>query len=203
MKPTRKIGYDRRIIEEFRDKQEDYDYFDTIFVSKVNEIQTSNSLLTYKYNYYNYYLKTNNQIILNQLFENYFEGFNWTVDYYLNVKIDNEKYLDSNCMNWDWYYRYCCVPFVSDLYSYLSKHYETINKNISNNSEPLTTDQQLFYIIPKKYLEHINKNLFNKLNIYKFISPTSSNVDTLHKGKLWECHAMVPLVDCDVIRKIV
>ena len=93
----------KKVIENIRINQDDYGYFDSIVISD-NDIVNNSSLINYKYNYYNYYLKTNNNLILNQLFKNYFEGFNWTIDYYFNVKINKDKLLDGNCLYWDWYF---------------------------------------------------------------------------------------------------
>lgn len=194
----------KKVIENIRINQDDYGYFDSIVISD-NDIVNNSSLINYKYNYYNYYLKTNNNLILNQLFKNYFEGFNWTIDYYFNVKIDKDKILDGNCLDWDWYFKYPCVPFVSDLMNYLSSNWEELDKMERRElkTNPLSTNQQLFYIIPKEYLKDINIELFNQLSKYPFISPIKAKIDTIHKSKLWECHAIVPLIDSSIIRSII
>lgn len=194
---------EKNMIEKIRRKQEDYDYFDTITVDERNIVQLQTSLLTYKYNYYNFYLKTNNTVIIDQMIKNYFEGFNWTVDYYLNVSLDD--IMCSNCYDWSWYYRYPTVPFVHDLCVYLNKHYEEMNemnKYHMKDTKPLNTNQQLFYIIPKTYLKTIDKLIYDKLNEYEFLTPISTNIDTIHKTKLFECHCIIPLVDYDIIENI-
>ena len=194
----------KKVIENIRINQDDYGYFDSIVISD-NDIVNNSSLINYKYNYYNYYLKTNNNLILNQLFKNYFEGFNWTIDYYFNVKSNRDKLLDGNCLDWDWYFKYPCVPFVSDLMNYLSSNWEELDKMERRElkTNPLSTNQQLFYIIPKEYLKDINIELFNQLSKYPFISPIKAKIDTIHKSRLWECHAIVPLIDSSIIRSII
>ena len=201
LKYNRKPTGDKKIIEEFRIKQNDYSYFDSIVIDKCNDIINMSSLITYKYNYYNYYIKTNNTAIINDMLCNYFEGFNWTVDYYFNTSLENDY--DASCNNWDWYYKYPCVPFISDIYNYLSNN-TSINNSISNNSsKPLTVDEQLFYIIPPKYLKSIQPAIYDVLINHNYLMPLNTRIDTLHKGKLWECHAIVPLTDANTLRQII
>lgn len=185
-------------IEEIRIKQKDYDYFDNIIVK--DDLTTENSLLTYKFNYYNYYLHSNNKFLLNQMFYNYFEGFNWTVDYYFNSFLGENKFT-STCLDYEWFYRFNCVPFISDIYQYLN---DNIDISFENKiTEPLTSKQQLFYIIPSKFLKDIDKSIYDELIKYDFINKLDNHIDTIHKKKLWECHNLVSLINCDVIKELI
>lgn len=198
----KKLNDDIIKINEIRNIQKDYYDFDNIIINKKileDKYKLHNILINYKYNYYYHYFKSNNRILINNIIDNYIEGFNWTVDYYFNTYSDNE--LKANCLDWYWYYKYNCMPFISDISYYLKYNYDKINIKI-NKSQPLTIEQQLLYIIPYKNLVKINKNLSDKLLKYKYLSPENFRIDTVHKKSLWQCHCIIPLFNVDIIQNI-
>ena len=199
-------------IEEIRNNQKDYNYFNNFnlinYLDENNNINKDNIskvydiLLTYKYDYYNYYLKNNNTILIDNMLENYMNGIDWTLNYYFNTNTTN--ILNAECLNWNWYYKFQCIPFISDISNYLRNNY---NKNFHieelNNNKPLTFKEQLLYIIPLNNLKYIDNELYEILLNNKFLSPDKFNIDTIHKNILWCCHCLVPLFDNEYIRNII
>lgn len=187
-------------VEELRLKQKDYNYFDNIDLTDKTDNEIFDIMITYKYNYYNYYLKTNNLKIINDMCSSYLYGIYWNIDYYFNSELIND--LSANCPDWQWCYKYHCSPFITDLLNYLEKSYETLEFTSIEN-QPLTINQQLFYIIPDKYLEKINKNLYNIIQQHKYLIPKTIKYDTIHKVNIHECPAIVPLYNYVVIKNII
>ena len=59
------------------------------------------------------------------------------------------------------------------------------------------------YFIPPKYLKSIQPAIYDVLINHNYLMPLNTRIDTLHKGKLWECHAIVPLTDANTLRQII
>lgn len=187
-------------VEKLRLKQKDYNNFNFINLNDKSDYDITDAMITYKYNYYNYYLKTNNLKIINNMCLSYYYGILWNVYYYFNCNLIND--LSADCPNWEWCYKYYCSPFITDLLNLLEKKYNEINF-IPLKNKPLTLKQQLFYIIPEKYLKDINKELYNIVQNHKYLNPENVKFDTIHKINLYECSALIPLYNCDVIKNII
>lgn len=211
---------DLQEIEQIREEQKDYNKFNNFNLINLlddnknyksdSKIKALEILINYKYNYYDYYLHSNNTILINNILENYIEGFNWTVNYYFNTS--NNDILNAKCLDWNWYYKFPCIPFISDISNYLNNNLENIINNINEinknnkyneNNKPLTFEEQLIYIIPYDNLKNINKKLSEKLKQYKYLSPDELKIDTIHKLNLWCCHCLIPLYDNEIIRNII
>lgn len=187
-------------VEQLRIKQKDYNYFNNIDLKGKTDYEIIDIMITYKYNYYNYYLKTNNLKIINDMCISYYYGILWIVYYYFNCELIND--LSANCPDWEWCYKYHCSPFITDLLNLLEKDYSEINF-IPSINKPLTLKQQLFYIIPDKYLEKIDKELYNKIQEHKYLIPKTIHFDTIHKVNIHECPALIPLYNFNVIKNII
>ena len=200
-------------IEKIRQKQQDYIYFNNFNlmpyldenknIIKDNITQIVDILITYKYNYYDYYLKSNNSLLINNMINNYMYGIKWTVDYYFNTN-NNNNILNGECLNWNWYYKFNCMPFISDIAYFLKfNNFTNIKENKILNNKPLTNEEQLLYIIPYEYLKDINIKLYNLLNNKNYLHPKNLKIDTINKNILWTCHCIIPLYDSEYIRNII
>lgn len=115
---------------------------------------------------------------------NYLEGLEWTFTYYI-----------SNCKSWKWKYNYSYPPLLCDLTRYVPR-LDTIFIE-PNDSEPVSPEVQLAYVIPKsmqhilphKMREYINKECQDKLYSEKYEFRWS------FCRYLWESHLILPDVD--------
>jgi len=203
---------DFKRLEELREQQKDYIDFNNFDLSNYideknnyiedKKINVIDILINYKFNYYTHYLHSNNTILINNLLKNYLNGFDWTINYYFNTISTN--ILEAECLNWNWYYKFNCMPFISDISNYLENNFmnDFHIKDIKNN-KPLTFEEQLIYIIPYNNLKQVNNELSKKLEEFNYISPEIINIDTIHKTNLWSCHCIISLYDSEDIRKII
>lgn len=138
----------------------------------------------YKARYYLYYgIKD-----VDVLCHDYIEGLSWVLGYYNGHKHEN----------WSWYYKHHCTPFVSDLYSYISKT-QKLNMTMPK-TKPHSQLEQLFMVLPKSslitILSEIDENLCSKvkrvLRSYKQSDdlckcyPDILPIDMIHKEYLWQ-----------------
>ena len=150
----------------------------------------------YKDRYYKFYDIQD----INLICKNYINGLYWILGYY-----------NGHCHeNWDWYYDHYATPFVSDLFSYLSKDNLNVLRNIKfKKTKPVTTLEQLFMVLPKdSLLEIINsiddelykkmKRIFNTkdINIYY---PNEICLDMINKQYLWQSKIFLKTFNNEII----
>lgn len=114
--------------------------------------------------------------------KNYIEALDWVIGYYTG----------HSHKNWDFMYKYNNAPFVSDLIKYLNTG---IHKSIHCESKPLTSDQQLFLVLPKSSLKnHASEYIMGLVNhpetsVY---FPEKLIVDLICKTKLFKGKVLLP-----------
>lgn len=142
----------------------------------------------YKKRYYNYYNVSENEI--DELCKNYLTGMFWTFGYY-------DYHIHEN---WNWYYKYDCSPFASDLLDYLNKQIfntidNKINKSVLKNPElglidkikksaPNTYVQQLMFVLPRESLLEILKENYDKVykKLYRYFSESNVSCSSINEN---------------------
>lgn len=143
----------------------------------------------YKNRYYQFYGVHNKESAI----EEYITGLYWILGYY-NGHIHD---------NWSWFYSHHATPFVSDIFTFLSKdkNIQIIYKNNSQvlqTTTPNTTLEQLFMVLPKdsliEILQSLDKQIYEKaIRLFNTYSknledyyPTKIYLELIHKEYLWQ-----------------
>jgi 5'-3' exonuclease len=139
--------------------------------------------------YYNYYLGTNwiciDENEIKKMVKNYIETFYWCIDYYLD-----------KCLSWKHGYKYHIAPLINDII----KYYPT-NISYEHSKCQLKPLQQLIIAIPSETYKYVLSNkLINKLdNIkeFKYMFPTSYDLDVNKETIDWKYFVKIPIPDFD------
>jgi 5'-3' exoribonuclease 1 len=161
-------------------------YKDTYDLNNINTTENSNVYFytedkikynenDYKKRYYMYY----NVIDIDDACENYLVGLYWILGYYNNHIHEN----------WSWYYPYHAVPFISDLYTYLSKTKNNFLKNKKDleKSIPNSSLEQLFLVLPKESLLEIikEKDIIIYEKLIRLFNTESKMLDNYYPDKIY------------------
>jgi 5'-3' exonuclease len=144
----------------------------------------------YKERYYTFYGISD----INDACYNYLQGLLWVLLYYTPS--------DTMCQNWGWFYKYHATPFASDFFAFLKVQGKDIldkcKQVVNENTQPLSTMQQLLLVLPEKSLtdvmEETNKTLLSNLerilrtesNSVRYLFPKTVILDMIHKEYLWQ-----------------
>lgn len=135
----------------------------------------------YKERYYKHY-----NINVKDCIERYFEGLEWTKQYYFD-----------KCPDWLWFYKYDHAPFVSDIKDYLDTTEKLDNYKFINKQVEIKPLQQLLMVLPPK-----SKFLLPK-TWHKFMDskhyPNNVELDFLMKSKFWQATPMIEIIDPKII----
>jgi 5'-3' exoribonuclease 2 len=117
-------------------------------------------------------------------------GILWTQMYYDGHKHDN----------WSWSYNHHATPFASDIYDFLKRNLEEINKSIGENTNltqsiPTCMKLQLLLVLPqdtlmkvleKEYKERLQRICRCESEEIKQIFPQKLTIDLIDKEYLWQ-----------------
>ncbi len=145
--------------------------------------------------YYKYYFNINNVITrkddINDICNNYVEGLQWNIKYYL------EK-----CPSYTWYYKYRAAPCLRELSIFLINRVYPAKFDDETTFTPL---EQLSIVLPIQS-SHLWANLFKKqLNTdFKLLSyyPKDFKLDLVNHNFLYECDPILCDVDHNYIKDI-
>lgn len=105
----------------------------------------------WEYRYYSKLFDVDvNNTRLKEICINYLESLDWTFKYY-----------QKDCLDYRWYYKYNYAPLFSDLVKYIPE-IQTDFINL-NPERPISNKVQLAYVLPKKYLYLLGKNIEKEL----------------------------------------
>lgn len=114
---------------------------------------------------------------------NYLEGLEWTFKYY-----------NKGCPNWNWYYKYHYPPLLEDLIKYIPAFDMELIEN--NNTKPIHEITQLSYVLPKRSLHLLPKNIQKfLLDNYEFLYGEDFRLLWDYCRYFWESHVDLPQVD--------
>lgn len=145
--------------------------------------------------YYKYYFNINNVITrkddINDICNNYVEGLQWNIKYYL------EK-----CPSYTWYYKYRAAPCLRELSIFLINRVYPAKFDDETTFTPL---EQLSIVLPIQS-SHLWANSFKKqLNTdFKLFSyyPKDFKLDLVNHNFLYECDPILSDVDHNYIKDI-
>lgn len=183
--------YKKQVI--YRDTINLDENYENIYFYKNDIIKFNKS--GYKQRYYTYYGIPITK--LKDVCQNYLTGLSWIFGYYNLHEHDN----------WDWYYQYHSVPFMSDIVFFLENK---LNKSIQiPKSKPYTEIEQLCMVLPRESLMEIIKEtklynkLYDKLNrLFRLNSeevernfPTKLYLNMIHKEYIWQSEVFIENTD--------
>jgi 5'-3' exonuclease len=153
----------------------------------------------WKKQYYNIFFdfdctKPQNNVCLDAICKNYFDGILFTAKYYFDGAI-----------SWYWYNPYPVAPFVSDLYDYL-QHMETkdINMLPIPTGTPFSSTEQLMMVLPKKSASLLPKKLADEMeDRLAVFYPDEFEWIAEEKMMLYSIEPKLPLLDIDRIRAVI
>jgi 5'-3' exonuclease len=145
----------------------------------------------WKYRYYTLLFHIEpDEIRLKQICMNYLEGLEWTMKYYT-----------TNCFDWKWKYKYHYPPLLCDLIKY-TPYFETELIPYSNPS-PVSDIVQLCYVLPKKYLSLLPKEVYEEI-MSKHSDLYVENCEFVWAfcKYFWECHADLPHININTLEQL-
>lgn len=121
---------------------------------------------------------------------NYMEGLEWVMNYYTK-----------GCLDWSWKYDFNYPPLLWDLLKFIPHFNMTMIKE--NDSQPVDSNVQLAYVLPKESL-----SLITNPKIKKFMEEKWRENE--NKGKLnwafckyiWESHVDLPYLDIEELKAL-
>ena len=140
--------------------------------------------------YYNHFLGTNeiktNKGTIEKMVDNYLEGFQWYISYYLD-----------ECISWAWGYNFTVAPLLKDIVRCFPENSNDIKKVIKKERELCPMEQLILalpiecykYVIEKELLEKLSNNLY-----IGYMFPKSFDIDINKELFLWKCTVKIPIV---------
>ena len=138
--------------------------------------------------------KPQNNVCLDAICKNYFDGILFTAKYYFDGAI-----------SWYWYNPYPVAPFVSDLYDYLQRmETKDINMLLIPTGAPFSSTEQLMMVLPKKSASLLPKKLADEMEgRLAVFYPDEFEWIAEEKMMLYSIEPKLPLLDIDRIRAVI
>jgi 5'-3' exonuclease len=138
--------------------------------------------------------KPQNQVCLDAICKNYFDGILFTAKYYFDGAI-----------SWYWYNPYPVAPFVSDLFDYLQRmETKDINMLPIPTGTPFSSTEQLMMVLPKKSGSLLPKKLADEMDgRLAVFYPDEFEWIAEEKMMLYSIEPKLPLLDIDRIRTVI
>jgi len=153
----------------------------------------------WKKQYYNIFFdfdctKPQNQVCLDSICKNYFDGILFTARYYFDGTI-----------SWYWYNPYPVAPFVSDLFDYLQRmETKDINMLSIPTGAPFSSTEQLMMVLPKTSASLLPKKLADEMDgRLAVFYPDEFEWIAEEKMMLYSIEPKLPLLDIDRIRTVI
>lgn len=153
----------------------------------------------WKKQYYNIFFdfdctKPQNQVCLDAICKNYFDGILFTARYYFDGAI-----------SWYWYNPYPVAPFVSDLFDYLQRmETKDINMLSIPTGAPFSSTEQLMMVLPKTSASLLPKKLADEMEgKLAVFYPDTFEWIAEEKMMLYSIEPKLPLLDIDRIRTVI
>lgn len=153
----------------------------------------------WKKQYYNIFfdfdcMKPQNNVCLDAICKNYFDGILFTAKYYFDGAI-----------SWYWYNPYPVAPFVSDLYDYLQRmETKDINMLPIPTGPPFSSTEQLMMVLPKKSASLLPKKFADEMEgRLAMYYPDEFEWIAEEKMMLYSIEPKLPLLDIDRIRAVI
>ena len=133
--------------------------------------------------YYDRYLGINSDGELDAVCEKYIYGLQWICKYYTGSAIDQK-----------WYFHMYLPPLWSDLAAWLDSG-ELFN-GIMPNLQPIKPQEQLALVLPLQSYGLVRDNILRRLPVrMPQYWPSEFEVFTAGHKQMWECEAIIPILD--------
>jgi len=152
----------------------------------------------WRYRYYNYYCNLDEEqtSYIQNMTNAYCEGLVWVAYYYFD-----------KCPSWEWYYKYPCAPFMSDL----AKNVNEFDFNgayekfvVGKSLRPM---EQLMCVLPSKSSYLLPDRLAYLMKSYKspliHLYPVNYELDMVSKHRYWQCEPILPELDIKLVQYVV
>ena len=138
--------------------------------------------------------KPQNNVCLDEICKNYFDGILFTAKYYFDGAI-----------SWYWYNPYPVAPFVSDLFDYLQRmETKDINMLPISTGAPFLSIEQLMMVLPKTSASLLPKKLADEMDgRLAVFYPDEFEWIAEEKMMLYSIEPKLPLLDIDRIRTVI
>ena len=112
--------------------------------------------------------------------KNYYEGLEWVYNYY-----------NSDCPSWRWKYNFHYPPLFTDLNRFAPSNNNSLV--FRDNSDPVSPNVQLCYVLPYSSLNLLPKDIENRLKTnYSHIYPSEYKFQWAFCRYFWEAHPILP-----------
>jgi 5'-3' exonuclease len=170
------------------------------YISEFTKIKYKLKHHIWRKQYYKYYFnldinkkKSRNELV--EIVKEYLKSILWVQYYY---------FLD--CPSWSWYYKYRVTPLPSDILDVLNNEVTDINllSEEFDLGKPYTPFQQLMFILPRQLISTLPKSKeFKKIvDKYDELYPTEFDIDVTVGHKYWNCHAILPHFNDNIINDV-
>lgn len=139
--------------------------------------------------YYEVLFKSDNsEEFKKEICMNFLEGLEWVMKYYTK-----------GCIDWNWTYKYNYPPLLEDLIKYIPEWECVMLEEKEKN--PITSDLQLSYVLPKSSLNLIPNNNYEKLKDLNYYDD-NCEISWSFCKYLWESHVELPHIDLNKLNEI-
>ena len=119
---------------------------------------------------------------------NFLEGLEWVMKYYTK-----------GCIDWNWTYKYNYPPLLEDLIKYIPEwECEMLEEKQEN---PISSELQLAYVLPKTSLNLIPNNKEKKLKHLEFYDD-NCEINWSFCKYFWESHVDLPHINLNKLSEI-
>jgi len=162
----------KQIMKEYNELETIFDKEDPLYICDLSDLQ---SIELFKKKYYEryFYILSDSEKFQNRIIENYLTGFNWIMDYYTKF-----YYSKKQSISFGFNYIYYQSPMLSNIIDYLKTYIRNGQNNftIKYLNEPyvpyhpfsvyqslsLILPKESYYLIPKGFVENLNKEIIEQ-----------------------------------------
>lgn len=195
-----------RVVNDFLTDYEEY----PLRVKPMFDINPSNDKKWRNAYYYNLFGEYSPNVISASC-KSYLEGMLWTASYYFDLQSSN-----------DWYYCSDYSPTATDLHKYIlsttQQNLDDMKKTVMLENSHVDTlvsihkinkaHLQLLLVLPPQSINVIPTYIHPIIRDIRFgcchFYPSSFNVQTFLRSKMWECSPIIPIIDVEkVVRSLI
>jgi 5'-3' exonuclease len=122
---------------------------------------------------------------------NYLEGLEWCFNYY-----------KKRCLDWNWCYKYCYPPLLSDLHKCIPKW--SVRFITEKEPKPVSPYTQLSYVLPKSSLNLIPAKIKNKIiKNFSYYYELDHEISWSFCKYFWESHVKFPHIEINKLEDCV
>ena len=170
-----------------------FEHIPTIYRAEEHYINPGESGWETRYYDVAFHLKdsNSNQIIVDEICNNYLEGLEWTFKYYTE-----------GCPHWKWKYNYHYPPLLVDLVKRIPNFETTYIVETSGINRPFHPNTQLAYVIPPWNHNLLRDSHASTLEEEYYVRINDLQFQWMFCKFFWESHAILPEIPLDKLEKL-